>query len=41
LQERWWEGEGGWGEGVRMEAGVVEGYGEEVKGERLTGEGCL
>jgi len=36
LQERWWEGEE---EGVGMEVGVVEGYGREVKGERLTGEG--
>ena len=39
MQERWWEGEGGGGEEVGMEAGVVEGYGGEVKGERLTGEG--
>jgi len=27
------------GEGVGMQLGVVEGYGVEVKGERLTGEG--
>jgi len=29
---------GGGGEGVGMGAGAVEGYGGEVKGERLTGE---
>ena len=30
---------GGGGEGMGMGAGAVEGYGGEVKGERLTGEG--
>jgi len=39
LQECWWEGEGGGGEGVGMEVGAVERYGGKVKGERLTGEG--
>jgi len=39
LQECWWEGEGGGEKGVGMDAGSVEGYGGEVKGERLTGEG--
>jgi len=41
LQERWWEREGARKEGVGMEVGVVEGYGGEMKGNRLTGEGCL
>jgi len=34
-----WEKEGGEGEGMGMEEGVVTGYGGEVKGERPTLEG--